>query len=202
MSSPDPDVLETTLSDIENPSTAARLLVGTPSRDLFSPEVLLELLMRIPDRVRLECAREVVTALVRKAERTQQEATRTRCFTLIGAASIRFAVNPTVLPTRTITPYQYVDLAPLWGSLAPCECRVVRRSAFPAALEYVRFREWHAHTYCDVPGERPVIHWRDVSSALVRQFSVRMVAVALRAAGRDCFPSELQYRIAQFVACA
>lgn len=199
MTSPDPDLLVSVLEDIPTPRGVAQLLVGTPSRDVFSTEVLLQLLSRIPLQVRLDCTRAVVTALIRKAEQTQIEETRSRCFAAVGAAVLKFAVHPSLLPTRTITPYQFLDLAPLWGASGPCECRVARRSALPAALEFVRFREWHTHTYCDVDGERPEIQWSDISSVLVRRFAYRMVSVALRSAGRDLFPAELQTRIAQFL---
>jgi hypothetical protein len=110
-----------------------------------------------------------------------------------------FAVQPRVVPARTIGPRQYVHIAPLWGSSLPCECRVVRRSAQPSALELVRFREWHTHVYCDVAGDRPSIDWRDVSTALIRQFAHRMVLIAMNAADRGRFPAELQNRIARFL---
>lgn len=202
MTAPDPDLLVAVLEDIATPRVAVQLLVGTPSRDVFSPQVLLLLLKRAPKRIRLESARAVVTGLIRKAEKTQIEDTRSRCFESASAVSIYFAVSPVILPTRTITPYQYGHLAPLWGMSTPCGCRVVRRSSLPAALEFVRFREWHTHTYCDVPGDRPDIQWSDISSVLVRQFAHNMVLVAVRSAGRELFPSELQSRIAQFVVSA
>ena len=186
-------------SEVDSPDVAARLLVGTPSRDLFSPDVMLLLLRRIPKPHRLECARRVMTALVRKAERTQQEAMRTRCFYLIGAVLMVYPAQPEVLPSRTITPYQYADVAALWGSSTPCETRVVQRSGMPAAFEYVVFREWHMHTYCDIPGDRPDVDWRATSSALVKLFAVRMVGIAMAASGRDLFPAELKTRIARFV---
>lgn len=199
MTSPDPDIVEIGLSEVDSPDVAARLLVGTPSRDLFSPDVMLLLLKKIPKPHRLECARRVMTALVRKAERTQQEAMRTRCFYLIGAVLMVYPAQPEVLPSRTITPYQYADVAALWGSSTPCETRVVQRSGMPAAFEYVVFREWHMHTYCDIPGDRPDVDWKAASSALVKLFAVRMVGIAMAASGRDLFPAELKTRIARFV---
>lgn len=199
MASPDADVLVPVLEDMTDPDKVAQLLVGTPSRDVFSPEVLLLLLMRVPERCRLECARAVVTALVCKAERTQIEATRSRCFSSVGAAVRRFCVQPALLPARAMTPYQFADVAVLWGMRSPCGCRVVRRSALPAALEFVRFREWHTHTYCDVPGPQPDVHWRDISSVLVRHYALHMVQLAVRAAGHEMFPAELQLHIARFL---
>jgi hypothetical protein len=202
MTSPDPGILTTVLPEVSEPGAAARMLVGTPSRDLFSPDVMLLLLRRLPERNRLECAREVMAALVRKAERTQQETLRSRCFELIGTILLYFPAQPCVLPTRTLTPYQYVDAAALWGSSHPCECRVVPRSAMPPAADFVRFREWHMHTYCDIPGDRPDVDWRDISSALVRRFALRMVSIAMRSADRQRFPAELQEHIARFLVWA
>ena len=199
MTSPDPDILETALAEVTKPSTAARLLVGTVSRDLFSPEVMVLLMKRIPGHCRLDCAREVMTALVIKAERSQQEAMRTLCFELIGTMILHYSVQPRIVPTRTISPRQYIHITPLWGSSLPCECRVVRRSAQPSSLELVRFREWHMHTYCDIAGDRPGIDWRDVSASLIRQFAHRMVLIAMRAADRERFPVELQAHIARFL---
>jgi len=199
MTAPDPDLLVAVVEDIATPRVAVQLLVGTPSRDVFSPGALILLLKHAPERIRLDSARAVVTGLIQKAERTQIEETRSRCFESASAVAVQFAVNPEFLPSRTITPYQYAHLAPLWGMSVPCECRVVRRSSLPAALEYVRFRAWHLHTYCDVPGDPPDVQWDDISSVLIRQFVHRMVLVAVRSAGREFFPFELQHRIAQFL---
>jgi len=55
------------------------------------------------------------------------------------------------------------------------------------------------HTFCDIAGDRPEVGWRDISATLIRQFSLQMVMVAMRAADRVYFPVELQTRIARFL---
>lgn len=198
--SPDPDLIAEVIPDIKNPRAVPRLLVGNPSRDELDCMVLADLLGKVPADILVEAATQVVTALIEKAERSQGNEIRTRCFQSVSVIVSRFAVNPTKFPRKAITAFQFWYLAPIWGSSNPCGCSILRQRT--PAREFALFRAWHTHVYCGIPGDCPAITWAGFNSALIKRFAYTMINVALREIEVCDFPFEMKTMIAQFLVLA
>lgn len=197
MGSMDPDTAAALVSTGVSASVA---IVGTPPRALFSPEATLLMLRSMPEHLRTSAACEVVAALVCKMQTTRNAQIRNTAATTIRALQVAFCAALPEPPIFSLNRAEYFELASCWGRLAPCLCRVVSPTCHSETREYHRFRQWHLHTYCLVPGERIAVDWQSLSDVLIRHFCTSMVAVAVREAGKPLFPAELVERIAHFVA--
>lgn len=179
---------------------ASRAVVGTLPRGLFSPEATLMLIRGVPAAGRTEAASKVVSSLLAKIVSSRGSRIRATAIETIRALMIHFCAAPVHQPRFGMTRSEYHSLAHCWGRASPCLSRVGSSSSHPETHDYVRFRQWHLHTYCGVAGDTVAVDWKSASDVLIRKFCSAVAFIAVREAGRAGFPPELVEMIARHVA--